>query len=78
MSVLRWLLDREKRPRVVVTTPEAVLRRVPPRCIWKSIHLEFRSGDRIEPEDVQGRLEAIGYGLMSASTNPAKPRCGAW
>jgi transcription-repair coupling factor (superfamily II helicase) len=61
MSVLRWLLDRENRPRVIVATPEAVLRRVPPRSIWKSIHLEFRPGDRIEPEDVQSRLEAIGY-----------------
>lgn len=61
MSVLRWLLDRDNRPRVVVATPEAVLRRVPPRSIWKSIHLEFRPGDRIEPEAVRDDLEAIGY-----------------
>lgn len=61
MSVLRWLLDRENRPRIIVTTPEAALRRVPPRSIWKSIHLEFRTGDRIEAKEVQKRLEAIGY-----------------
>jgi len=61
MSVLRWLLDREKRPRVIVTTPEAALRRVPPRTIWKSIHLEFRTGDSVAAEEVQKRLEAIGY-----------------
>lgn len=61
MSVLRWLLDRENRPRIVVTTPEALLRRVPARDLWKSIHLEFRPGDKVEAEEVQSRLECIGY-----------------
>ncbi|WP_224516776.1 helicase-related protein [Mesorhizobium sp. CA8] len=61
MSVLRWLLDRDKRPRVLVSTPEALLRRVPPRDIWNNVHLEFQAGDEVVAEDVQDRLQEIGY-----------------
>lgn len=61
MSLLRRLVDPEHRPQIIVTTPEAALRRVPPRTIWKGIHLEFRAGDSVEAEEVQQRLEATGY-----------------
>ncbi len=61
MSVLRLVPRPRKPPRIIVAQRRRRLRRVPPRAIWKSVHLELRSGDEIEPEDVQRRLEALGY-----------------
>ncbi|MCM2503808.1 DEAD/DEAH box helicase [Aureimonas altamirensis] len=61
MGVLRWLLDADRRPSVVLTTVAALLRRVPPRRIWRGIHMEFRVGDEFDPDEVRGRLAGIGY-----------------
>lgn len=61
MSVLRWLINREKRPAIVVTTAEAVIRRVPPLAIWQDLHREFRVGDQIDIEEVGEHLKRLGY-----------------
>lgn len=63
MSVLRWLLDRDKRPGAIVTTAAALMRRVPPRRIWTNAHIEFRIGDALDVDDVRQRLRRIGYVL---------------
>ncbi|GGE22437.1 transcription-repair-coupling factor [Aureimonas endophytica] len=61
MSVLRWLRDADKRPAAVVTSAAALIRRVPPRGIFKDMHLEFRPGETIDPAAVEERLARIGY-----------------
>lgn len=61
MSVLRWLLNHERRPKLLTATPEALLRRVPARSIWKHIHLEFRAGDKVAIDELQDRLSWLGY-----------------
>ncbi|KQT50973.1 DEAD/DEAH box helicase [Aureimonas sp. Leaf454] len=61
MSVLRWLTDKAERPPVVITTAEALLRRVPPRAVWKNRHVELRVGETIDPDAVGERLAEIGY-----------------
>ena len=72
MSLLRWLLNEEKRPAAVVTTAAALMRRVPPRRVWQDIHIEFRVGDSIEIGDVEARLARIGYVLDERCDEPGE------
>jgi transcription-repair coupling factor (superfamily II helicase) len=60
-SVLLWLTDGTHRPDVILTTPPAVLRRVPPREAWKGARAEYRVGDRIDPSAIEARLAELGY-----------------
>ncbi|WP_157505596.1 DEAD/DEAH box helicase [Geminicoccus roseus] len=61
MGVLRWLLDEEAPPQLLLTTAPALLRRVPPRTVWPDAHLEFRIGEAIDLDMVRLDLERIGY-----------------
>ncbi|WP_420847286.1 hypothetical protein [Methylobacterium organophilum] len=48
-GVLRWLTDRANLPRILLTTPPALIQRVPPPGTWTAAHREFRAGDAIVP-----------------------------
>ncbi|MBP0614428.1 DEAD/DEAH box helicase [Jiella mangrovi] len=61
MATLRWLLDAEKRPSVVITTPAALIRKVPPRSIWTDRHLEICVGETLDADLVAARLRRLGY-----------------
>ncbi|SKA12864.1 transcription-repair coupling factor [Consotaella salsifontis] len=61
MGVLRWLTDRRSPPSVVITTPDALLRLVPPPSIWPKAHIAFRAGEPIDPEAVNAALTSVGY-----------------
>ena len=72
MATLRWLTDRTFRPALVVTTPDALLRRVPPPQIWPKAHLAFRVGETVEPEAVEVALRKIGYVLDDRVDEPGE------
>lgn len=61
MGVLRWLTDKGNLPEIVVTTAEALLHRVPPRSIWKTLHREFRAGDAFDADAMRPFLQTLGY-----------------
>ncbi|WP_152047532.1 DEAD/DEAH box helicase [Aureimonas psammosilenae] len=61
MSTLRWLCDEKKRPAVVLTTAAALIRRVPPRTVWRNAHLEFRVGEMFDQKAAEAVLKRIGY-----------------
>ncbi|MGE0718604.1 MAG: DEAD/DEAH box helicase, partial [Alphaproteobacteria bacterium] len=61
MGLLRWLLDAEACPALVLATAPALLRRVAPRSAWVGGRLEFRAGQRIDLEAIAGALERLGY-----------------
>ncbi|WP_102957743.1 helicase-related protein [Mangrovicella endophytica] len=61
MSTLRWLTDPVERPRLVVSVPAALMRRVPPRSIWQGCHLDLRVGDELDIEAVETMLRRTGY-----------------
>ncbi|WP_062211142.1 helicase-related protein [Aureimonas sp. AU12] len=61
MGVLRWLTNADNRPAILVTTAEALLRRVPPRPIWTSLHREFRVGDVVDATEIEAHLREVGY-----------------
>ncbi|WP_279477990.1 helicase-related protein [Aureimonas sp. SK2] len=61
MGVLRWLTNRANLPEILVTTAEALVRRVPPRTVWKKLHREFRAGDALDLEEMRPFLQSLGY-----------------
>ncbi len=61
MGVLRWLTNKANPPAIVVTTAEALARRVPPRSIWKKLHREFRAGDTFDADVMRPFLQSLGY-----------------
>jgi transcription-repair coupling factor (superfamily II helicase) len=74
MGVLRWLLHTP--PDLVLTTAPALLRRVPPRSVWPKAHLEFRTGDPIDPAAAEADLRRLGYVVDDRVDEPgeAAPR----
>ena len=50
-------------PSLVITTPSALLQRVPPRGLWRRTRLLLRIGDALDLEQVETALSRIGYVL---------------
>ncbi|GGK52033.1 DEAD/DEAH box helicase [Salinarimonas ramus] len=67
MSVLRRLAEGglaeggADAPALVLTTPAALLRRVPPRTVWAQGRLAFRVGEAFDPPAVEAALVRLGY-----------------
>ena len=61
MGVLRWLLDADRRPHLLVTTPGATLQRVPPPDVVAAAHRDIRVGDVLDLAALARDLSRIGY-----------------
>jgi transcription-repair coupling factor (superfamily II helicase) len=61
MGVLRWLTDAAHPPGLVLTTPAALVRRVPPRTVWAYAHHDIRVGDAFDAAALEGALGRAGY-----------------
>lgn len=72
MGVLRWLTDAENRPGLVITTPAALVRRVPPRSVWAFAHHDIRVGDAFEADTLEAALVRIGYRLDDRVDEPGE------
>ncbi len=72
MGVLRWLLDEATPPDLVLTTAPALIRRVPPKTVWPSAHLEFRVGERLDLHAVQDDLRRLGYVIDDRVDEPGE------
>ena len=68
----------EDRPRVVVTSINALMQRVPHPSFIKSLSLTLRPGQEIGFEEVQARLLDLGFERVSTVTEPGEfaPRGG--
>lgn len=60
-SVLLWLTDNIHRPDIVLTTPQAILRRVPPSGAWNGTRAEYHVGDQIDASEIEARFAQLGY-----------------
>ena len=72
MAMLRWLLDAEKRPSVLITTPAALIRKVPPKSVWEGLHLEIRVGETLDQTALQAKLQHLGYWLDDRVDEPGE------
>jgi transcription-repair coupling factor (superfamily II helicase) len=60
-GVLRWLSNKTALPDILFATPAALIQRVPPQETWANAFVEFRIGDRVDPDALAAELKRIGY-----------------
>ena len=60
VATLTRLLERGSRPRILVTTVNALVQRVPPRAVFDGSVMELERGGRVQPEKLAAFLEANG------------------
>ena len=72
MGTLRWLTGHESPPALVLTTPDALLRRVPPPGVWPEAHVGFRVGEPLDAEAAGAALARIGYVLGERVDEPGE------
>jgi len=62
----------DKRPRLLLTTVNAVLQKVPPRAAFAEASLSIAVGDRLDPEHLQGFLARNGYSRAHTVREPGE------
>ncbi len=62
VATLARLLDSTPRPRIVLTTINALVQRLPPPATFQGAALALKKGGRIDPAALIAFLEANGYG----------------
>ncbi len=72
IATLARLLEPAERPRIVLTTMNALVQRVPPRTAFRDASLELAVGRDVRPEVLAGFLEANGYGRAGTVMEPGE------
>ena len=72
IATLARLLDKPTGPRIVLTTVNALVQRVPPRAAFAGASLELRVNGTIQPEKLARFLEANGYGRAGTVMEPGE------
>ena len=70
IATLARLLDKPTGPRIVLTTVNALVQRVPPRHVFRDASLTLNVGGVVKPESVTRFLEANGYGRAATVMEP--------
>ncbi|AWN34691.1 DEAD/DEAH box helicase [Methylobacterium radiodurans] len=71
-GVLRWLTDAANRPHIVLTTPPALIQRVPPPATWADARVVIRVGDSLDAEAMTEALRRLGYILDDRVDEPGE------
>ena len=61
VATLTRLLEKPSRPRVLLTTVNALAQKVPPPATFEGATLHLKKGGRVQPEALTAFLEANGY-----------------
>ena len=72
IASLARLLEPSERPRIVLTTVNALVQRVPPRAVFRGASLVVRTGETIAPDALTQFLEANGYGRADTVMEPGE------
>ncbi len=72
VATLTRLLEKSARPRIVLTTVNALVQRVPPRAIFAGASLKLAVYATVEPEKLATFLEAHGYGRAGTVMEPGE------
>jgi transcription-repair coupling factor (superfamily II helicase) len=72
IATLARLLDPATGPRVVLTTVNALVQRVPPRSAFGGASLELRANGTVQPEGLARFLEASGYDRAGTVMEPGE------
>ncbi len=72
IATLARLLDPPAKPRIVLTTVNALVQRVPPSAVFANASLELKTGGDVKPEALAQFLEANGYGRAGTVMEPGE------
>ena len=72
VATLTRLLEPGSRPRVLVSTVNAAVQRVPPRAVFAGSTMELKRGGRVRPERLAAFLEANGYNRTGTVMEPGE------
>jgi transcription-repair coupling factor (superfamily II helicase) len=72
VATLADLTVKETRPRIVLSTVNALVQRVPPRSAFAGAALNLKRGGRASIESVTGFLETNGYGRTGTVMEPGE------
>ena len=72
VATLTRLLEKSTRPRIVLTTVNALVQRVPPRTAFAGASLVLAVNAAIQPEALAAFLEAHGYGRAGTVMEPGE------
>jgi len=72
VATLTRLLEPGERPRIVLTTVNALVQKVPPREVFQGATLLLKKGGRVQPERLTAFLEANGYGRTGTVMEPGE------
>src|SRR6202050_3620448 len=72
IAMLTRLLDKPTGPRIVLTTVNALVQRVPPRSAFAGARLDVSVNGQVKPEELARFLEANGYGRAGTVMEPGE------
>jgi transcription-repair coupling factor (superfamily II helicase) len=72
VATLTRLMEPAERPRIVLTTVNALVQRVPESKVFANASLHLKRGGRIAPEKLAGFLESSGYGRVATVMEPGE------
>ncbi len=72
VASLTRLLEKPARPRIVLTTVNALVQRVPPRTTFAGASMKLAVNGAVEPETLAAFLEAHGYGRAGTVMEPGE------
>src|ERR1700710_2724088 len=70
IATLARLLEPSAKPRIVLTTVNALVQRVPPRAVFANASMALKPGGVVQPEVLAQFLEANGYGRAGTVMEP--------
>ena len=72
VATLARLLEPSPSPRIVLTTVNALVQRVPPRAVFRGASMALATGGAVKPEALARFLEANGYGRADTVMEPGE------
>ncbi len=72
IATLARLLDPSRKPRIVLTTVNALVQRVPPRSAFAGASMDLSVNGQVKPEKLAEYLEANGYGRAGTVMEPGE------
>jgi transcription-repair coupling factor (superfamily II helicase) len=72
IATLARLLEKPTRPRIVLTTVNALIQRVPPHEAFAGASMELKTNGTVQPEILAQFLEAHGYGRAGTVMEPGE------
>ena len=72
IATLARLLEAPEGKRIVLTTVNAAIQRVPPRAVFQGASLSLKAGSMVKPEKLTSYLEQHGYGRADTVMEPGE------